>query len=330
MAKYKIKHITHYFYNSPVYESINQIMLYPIQDLHQTLHFQSIRITDSPSIEVFKDHYFNQLGIFNILKPHSELSIQSNIVVEVVPIEIPNLEISIAQQWEEIELLKKDFTLKDFLELEEFKAKEEISNVVKSLIDKEKSVFENAFNVSKFIFENFTYKQGVTSIDSDIDEIWSLKAGVCQDFAHLLLEMLQIAELPSRYVSGYICPKNHDLRGEGATHAWVEVFLPTYGWIGIDPTNNCLVSDRHVRLAVGKDFHDCTPVKGIYKGSLEHRLEVTVVVENTDSHISTLYNDFFNDRVEKPSFVSINEIPEDVETNNSYWRNMQMQQQQQQ
>ena len=330
MAKYKIKHITHYFYNSPVYESINQIMLYPIQDLHQTLHFQSIRITDSPSIEVFKDHYFNQLGIFNILKPHSELSIQSNIVVEVVPIEIPNLEISIAQQWEEIELLKKDFTLKDFLELEEFKAKEEISNVVKSLIDKEKSVFENAFNVSKFIFENFTYKQGVTTIETDIDEIWSLKAGVCQDFAHLLLEMLQIAELPSRYVSGYICPKNHDLRGEGATHAWVEVFLPTYGWIGIDPTNNCLVSDRHVRLAVGKDFHDCTPVKGIYKGSLEHRLEVTVVVENTDSHISTLYNDFFNDRVEKPSFVSINEIPEDVESNNSYWRNMQMQQQQQQ
>ena len=330
MAKYKIKHITHYFYNSPVYESINQIMLYPIQDLHQTLHFQSIRITDSPSIEVFKDHYFNQLGIFNILKPHSELSIQSNIVVEVVPIEIPNLDISIAQQWEEIELLKKDFTLKDFLELEEFKAKEEISNVVKSLIDKEKSVFENAFNVSKFIFENFTYKQGVTTIETDIDEIWSLKAGVCQDFAHLLLEMLQIAELPSRYVSGYICPKNHDLRGEGATHAWVEVFLPTYGWIGIDPTNNCLVSDRHVRLAVGKDFHDCTPVKGIYKGSLEHRLEVTVVVENTDSHISTLYNDFFNDRVEKPSFVSINEIPEDVESNNSYWRNMQMQQQQQQ
>ena len=329
MAKYKIKHITHYFYNSPVYESINQIMLYPIQDLHQTLHFQSIRITDSPSIEVFKDHYFNQLGIFNILKPHSELSIQSNIVVEVVPIEIPNIEISIAQQWEEIELLKKDFTLKDFLEVEEFKAKEEISNVVKSLIDKEKSVFENAFNVSKFIFENFTYKQGVTTIESDIDEIWSLKAGVCQDFAHLLLEMLQIAELPSRYVSGYICPKNHDLRGDGATHAWVEVFLPTYGWIGIDPTNNCLVSDRHVRLAVGKDFHDCTPVKGIYKGSLEHRLEVTVVVENTDSHISTLYNDFFNDRVEKPSFVSINEIPEDVETNNSYWRNMQMQQQQQ-
>jgi len=330
MAKYKIKHITHYFYNSPVYESINQIMLYPIQDLHQTLHFQSIRITDSPSIEVFKDHYFNQLGIFNILKPHSELSIQSNIVVEVVPIEIPSLEISIVQQWEEIELLKKDFTLKDFLEVEEFKAKEEISNVVKSLIDKEKSVFENAFNVSKFIFENFTYKQGVTTIESDIDEVWSLKAGVCQDFAHLLLEMLQIAELPSRYVSGYICPKNHDLRGEGATHAWVEVFLPTYGWIGIDPTNNCLVSDRHVRLAVGKDFHDCTPVKGIYKGSLEHRLEVAVVVENTDSHISTLYNDFFNDRVEKPSFVSINEIPEDVETNNSYWRNMQMQQQQQQ
>ena len=329
MAKYKIKHITHYFYKSPVYESINQIMLYPIQDLHQTLHFQSIRITDSPSIEIFKDHYFNQLGIFNILKPHSELSIQSNIVVEVIPIEEPVLEIFPTEQWKEIENLRNDFTLKDFLEIEDFDSKKEITEVVKSLIDKEKPVFENAFNISKYIFENFTYKQGVTTIETNIDEIWSLKAGVCQDFAHLLLEMLQIVGVPSRYVSGYICPKNHDLRGEGATHAWVEVFLPTYGWIGIDPTNNCLVSDRHVRLAVGKDFHDCTPVKGIYKGNLEHRLEVTVVVENTDSHISAIYNDFFSDRVEKPSFVSINEIPETVENNNSYWRHMQMQQQQQ-
>ena len=329
MAKYKIKHITHYFYKSPVYESINQIMLYPIQDLHQTLHFQSIRITDSPSIEIFKDHYFNQLGIFNILKPHSELSIQSNIVVEVIPIEEPVLKISPSEQWKEIENLRNDFTLKDFLEIEDFDSKKEITEVVNSLIDKEKPVFENAFNISKYIFENFTYKQGVTTIETNIDEIWSLKAGVCQDFAHLLLEMLQIVGVPSRYVSGYICPKNHDLRGEGATHAWVEVFLPTYGWIGIDPTNNCLVSDRHVRLAVGKDFHDCTPVKGIYKGNLEHRLEVTVVVENTDSHISAIYNDFFSDRVEKPSFVSINEIPETVENNNSYWRHMQMQQQQQ-
>ena len=329
MAKYKIKHITHYFYKTPVYESINQIMLYPIQDLHQTLHFQSIRITDSPSIEIFKDHYFNQLGIFNILKPHSELSIQSNVVVEVIPIEEPVLEISPTEQWKEIENLRNDFTLKDFLEIEDFDSKKEITEIVNSLIDKEKPVFENAFNISKYIFENFTYKQGVTTIETNIDEIWSLKAGVCQDFAHLLLEMLQIVGVPSRYVSGYICPKNHDLRGEGATHAWVEVFLPTYGWIGIDPTNNCFVSDRHVRLAVGKDFHDCTPVKGIYKGNLEHRLEVTVVVENTDSHISAIYNDFFSDRVEKPSFVSINEIPETVENNNSYWRHMQMQQQQQ-
>ena len=329
MAKYKIKHITHYFYKSPVYESINQIMLYPIQDLHQTLHFQSIRITDSPSIEIFKDHYFNQLGIFNILKPHSELSIQSNIVVEVIPIEEPILEISPSEQWKEIENLRNDFTLKDFLEIEDFDSKKEITEIVNSLIDKEKPVFENAFNISKYIFENFTYKQGVTTIETNIDEIWSLKAGVCQDFAHLLLEMLQIVGVHSRYVSGYICPQHHDLRGEGATHAWVEVFLPTYGWIGIDPTNNCLVSDRHVRLAVGKDFHDCTPVKGIYKGNLEHRLEVTVVVENTDSHISAIYNDFFSDRVEKPSFVSINEIPETVENNNSYWRHMQMQQQQQ-
>ena len=325
MAKYKIKHITHYFYKSPVYESINQIMLYPIQDLHQTLHFQSIRITDSPSIEIFKDHYFNQLGIFNILKPHSELSIQSNVVVEVIPIEEPVLEISPTEQWKEIENLRNDFTLKDFLEIEDFDSKKEITEVVNSLIDKEKPVFENAFNISKYIFENFTYKQGVTTIETNIDEIWSLKAGVCQDFAHLLLEMLQIVGVPSRYVSGYICPKNHDLRGEGATHAWVEVFIPGYGWLGNDPTNNCWVSDRHIKIAVGRDFKDCTPVKGTYKGTSSHKLGVSVIITTDKTKNLT--------EVPKvPMYIRENNpsIEEILPQSNSYRMFLEMQQQQQQ
>jgi transglutaminase-like putative cysteine protease len=82
--------------------------------------------------------------------------------------------------------------------------------------------------------------------------------------------------VPCRYVSGYICPGDNEWRGEGATHAWVEAWLPDLGWIGIDPTNKCLAGERHVRLAVGRNFKDCTPVKGTYKGSLEHLLEVTV------------------------------------------------------
>ncbi len=83
----------------------------------------------------------------------------------------------------------------------------------------------------------------------------------------ILLAMLRLIDIPSRYVSGYICPNKNGMRGEGATHAWVEAYIPFYGWLGIDPTNNCIVNDTHVRLAIGRSFSDCSPVKGTYRGT---------------------------------------------------------------
>jgi transglutaminase-like putative cysteine protease len=126
--------------------------------------------------------------------------------------------------------------------------------------------------------------------------------------------------IPARYVSGYICPKNQELRGEGATHAWVEAYIPFYGWLGLDPTNNCIVSDRHVRLAIGRNFSDCTPVKGTYKGSSEHTLEVSVMIEN--GHIKTK-----EEIEETPTYSYTSKNP--GMTNNSYRHYLEMQQQQQ-
>jgi transglutaminase-like putative cysteine protease len=90
------------------------------------------------------------------------------------------------------------------------------------------------------------------------------------------LYMLRLMGVPSRYISGYICPGSSEWRGEGATHAWAEVWLPDTGWVGIDPTNKCLAGERHVRVATGRQFSDCTPVKGTYRGGSKHTLEVTV------------------------------------------------------
>lgn len=139
---------------------------------------------------------------------------------------------------------------------------------------------KNSLVLSEFVYDNFSYKQGITNIETPIEDIWKLKAGVCQDFAHILLAILRIYGIPARYVSGYICPKETGVRGEGATHAWVEAHIPFYGWLGLDPTNNCIVTDGHVKMAIGRSFSDCTPVKGTYKGSGEHILEVKVQVEN--------------------------------------------------
>jgi transglutaminase-like putative cysteine protease len=157
-------------------------------------------------------------------------------------------------------------------------------------------------------------------VETQVDEIWKLKAGVCQDFAHILLVMLRIVGIPARYVSGYICPKNHELRGEGATHAWVEAYIPFHGWIGLDPTNNCIASDRHVRLAIGRSFTDCTPVKGTYKGSSAHTLEVSVSIENgTVKSEEEIATPVFSYQVHNPGHPS---------TDNSYRRFMEIQQQQ--
>ncbi len=159
-----------------------------------------------------------------------------------------------------------------------------------------------------------------------LNEIWDLKAGVCQDFAHILLLMLRLLGIPSRYVSGYVCPKDSSLRGEGATHAWAEAYIPYYGWLGIDPTNNCVVNDLHVRLAIGRNFSDCSPMKGTYKGTAKQTLEVGVSVSYEDGQV---HNE--EAAILTPSVVdaSLNDEQNTDGSNNSYRRYMQMVQQQQ-
>ena len=123
-------------------------------------------------------------------------------------------------------------------------------------------------------------------------------------------------DIPARYVSGYICPNKSGMRGEGATHAWVEAYIPFYGWLGLDPTNNCVVNDAHVRLAVGKNFTDCSPVKGTYRGTSNHALEVAVSVSYEDGYTT----EGINEVVEPEPIVSF--------SRNSFHRHQEMQMQQ--
>lgn len=280
MPFYRIQHITRYTYPTPVIDGANQIMLYPIQDAYQEVQKHELSVTAKPVIEEFYDYFGNKVGIFSIVKPHGELFIQSTIEINTESIPLPEDTETSANQWQELQRLKDEFPFLDFLKQEFYTSKPEIQTLLKEMVAVSDTPMIVAKRLAQYIYENFEYQQGITSIETNVDEIWRLKGGVCQDFAHLLLVMLRLQGIPARYVSGYICPKNHDMRGEGATHAWVEAYIPFYGWLGVDPTNNCIVNDRHVRLAVGRNFSDCTPVKGTYKGSGEHTLEVSVMIEN--------------------------------------------------
>jgi len=302
-----------------VIDSANQILLYPIHDDRQEVKRHDLDISQNPSVEVFNDYYGNQVGMFTIIQSHNELRILSEIDVRTSAVEMPTDEVPSQQQWETLEQMREQFPFMDFLDLEIFNASEEIIGEANRILKEATTPLTVAKGLSSFIYDTFEYKQGITSVETSIDEVWELKAGVCQDFAHMLLLMLRMTGIPARYVSGYICPKNHDLRGEGATHAWVDAYIPYYGWLGLDPTNNCIVSDRHVRLAVGRYFSDCTPVKGTYKGSAEHTLEVSVSIQNGEAKS--------DEKIEAiPSFTY--QVKNPVVPVNSYRRYLEMQQQQ--
>jgi len=320
MPEIEIKHVTRYIYDSPVRDSANQIILYPLKDEYQEVLKQDIAITGNPAVDIHTDYYGNEVGSFTYVDPHMEMVISSKILVNTRHKLLPVNDIFPAHQWEDLLRLRHIMPYIDFLKQEYFEGLPYLRAIVESEKSKDDTPYQVVLRFCQYVYDNFEYIKGVTTVDTTLDEIWKIKAGVCQDFAHILMEMLRLVDIPARYVSGYICTGQNGMRGEGATHAWAEAYIPDYGWLGLDPTNNCIANETHVRLAVGRNFSDCSPVKGVYKGAAKHKLEVTVSVNEDES----LY---VNDKqvIEVPTASHVTEIPK-----NSYQRYMEMMQQQQQ
>jgi len=319
MPEFKIKHLTQYTYQAPVRDSANQIILFPINDDYQEVQMHDLSISGDPVVYISKDYYGNDVGNFSFSSPHTEMVILSTTVVDTRSKPLPADDQPLEAQWNKLRSLRSDIGFIDFLNREHIDGMETLQSILSDEKQFENSPYQLALRYCQYVYENFSYIPGITTVETTTDVIWQLKAGVCQDFAHILLVMLRLASIPARYVSGYICPHKNGMRGEGATHAWVEAYIPEYGWLGLDPTNNCIANETHVRLAVGRNFTDCSPVKGVYKGLPQHKLEVSVSVS---------YEDDDDYQQEQPNIV-IEKATEDI-SDNSYRRYEEMQQQQQQ
>lgn len=299
-------------------------MLFPLADEYQELVKQKLTITGNPLIETYQDYYGNEVGYFTYTPPHSQLIIDSKIEVITKPRELPACVLSQPEQWNMVSQFATNAMLMDYLKQEEFDKLQEVEDIVKAMDLHTESTLAAAQKLNHYVYTNFNYIKGITEVDTTLDEIWHLKAGVCQDFAHILLVTLRMTGIPARYVSGYVCPVNGNYRGEGATHAWVEAYLPELGWVGLDPTNNCLVSDLHIRLAVGRNFRDCSPVRGTYVGTSRHELEVKVSVSYQDGR------SFEDSNTSTAAPVKPIETTTKGTGSNSYRSYMEMMQQQQQ
>jgi len=319
MSRFNIHHVTRYTYDEPVRDSANQVILFPIRDEYQETVSQELQISGEPQVEIYKDYYGNEVGSFSYAEPHTELVIDSKVTVLVTGKTPPDDMIPAGQQWQRLDEARYMVPYIDFIMQEKFPSIEEVRQVDGVRDARKLTPLQAAKNLNEYVYNNFDYNKGVTDVETTPEEIWKLKAGVCQDFAHMLLVMLRMINIPARYVSGYVCPNKNGMRGEGATHAWVEAYIPFYGWLGFDPTNNCLASHLHVRLATGRSFSDVSPVKGTYKGTSRHVLEVGVTVSYENG-----------DKTEEPVLVPQPTKNAQGEVSNSYRRHLEMMQQQQQ
>jgi transglutaminase-like putative cysteine protease len=306
MAIFKIVHITKYQYNWPIKESINEVRLFPHNFSNQEVIDYQLLITHDPEVEYYQDYYGNRVANFNNLESHEEMVIESRMTVRVNhSLKIPAIDNITVKDIEKEK--SENITLLRLSYPEVIRKQQEIESILAVIDVANKPIIEIAQLCNQYIFDNFTYTKGITNIETTIDEILEIKKGVCQDFAHVLLQLVRTVGIPARYVSGYICPYESGLRGEGATHAWVEIYTPTQGWLGLDPTNNIWTMDNHVKLAVGRNFYDCTPIKGTFKGLARQTLSVCVSIGYEDGRHYEEIND-----------VLLEEIPQEINEQISY------------
>ena len=319
MIKFFLYHTTIYSYTNPVIESTNKILLYPYNDLYQQLVNHRLNISGNPNISSYIDDFNNRIGFFTYTPPHSSLAISSE--AEIISKSRPVFEdkMDSYDQWKYLDEISNTIDYLPFLYVEKNKTLNEFNKIVSDSKKTTKTPYSFAKNICSFINENFIYQKGITNVFSTIDDVWEIKTGVCQDFTTIMIQLCRNAKIPTRYVSGYVFA-DEGLRGAGATHAWVEIFIPGHGWLGLDPTNNCIADKFHIRLAVGRNYDDCAPVKGVFRGNEKQFMDVKVQL---DTKKRNLNSELINQD------VVVEEVKE-TNSQNSYQKNLEMIQQQQQ
>ncbi|HKJ90725.1 MAG TPA: transglutaminase family protein [Oceanipulchritudo sp.] len=284
--RFRISHETAYRYATPASESVGELRIYPGDTSVQEVSNFNIHLDPEVPVDTFVDYFGNTVGCFAIPWRHNKLRVRMTAEVGTCPppdpgpaAEIPVGEARRLSRGRRIELyLYRQPTTTVPLG--------KVSDLLRKRFFRDSIPLREAVeNLNSWIHTSFTYMPGVTEVSTPLSKVLKERRGVCQDFAHLMLSFLRHNGLPARYVSGYIEPVDPDkaggdkLVGAVASHAWVEVNLPDGSWWGLDPTNNQSAGERHVKVAVGRDYHDVAPLRGTFKGATDQKLQVIVSME---------------------------------------------------
>ncbi len=271
----KITHETDLSYSAPINETVMELRMAPRQEQDQ--HRLSFRLAIGPAAPV--TGYFDWLGnlvhAFTINAFHDQIRIVATSVVETDrPLIDPA---TLADPWP-IAIDDLDYAVRDYLRFGESVVDHPTLRELAASLNPRPGMplGDLALTILRAIDERFAYEKGVTTATSPITEILQHHRGVCQDFTHLMIGLGRALGVPARYVSGFLHPEGERYRGYTQTHAWCELYFPSTGWVGFDPTNKCMAGSHFVRVAVGRDYRDVPPNRGIFKGVSEESMSVEV------------------------------------------------------
>ncbi|MCD8534089.1 MAG: transglutaminase family protein [Verrucomicrobia bacterium] len=289
-VSYTVHHRTVYHYQFPVSLSLHSAHLQPQDSLNQQCRDFQLKIFPIPEhIDVRQDFFGNSTHYFSVEKKHDCLVVDAHSRVEVqAPVlPDPSTVASCAQVIEYLSYAAPDnaetVDIQQYLFPSESIAYSPSAKLFASPYFRDDANFLVACcRLALDIFEEFEFDPTATSVSTPLEKVLEMKKGVCQDFAHLMIACIRACNLPARYVSGYILTSPPDgqerLIGADATHAWVSVFLPKFGWVDIDPTNAQICGTDYVTVATGRDFHDVSPIKGRSSGGGEQKISIAVTM----------------------------------------------------
>ena len=282
---YVVHHVSIFRYEPAVRESVMEIRMQPRSEAHQRCISFDLDVDPTANIMQYYDFLGNAVHHFDIAEKHTQIKVTALALVEVQPIHAPGL--ADAGDWAALDALIGDQDYWEMMLPSVFARPTPLLDDLASelKLERRRTPLELLLEINSAIHDKFAYVPNSTLVDSPIDDALEARKGVCQDFSHIMIALVRKLRVPCRYVSGYLFHADAEkaLAAQGASHAWVEALLPGLGWTDFDPTNNVLGGESHIRVAVGRDYAEVPPTRGVFKGGAESELSVSVTVALADA-----------------------------------------------
>ena len=302
----QIEHRFAFEYDEFISESFVELRVQPKTTPQQTVSSFELAVGPPTGVHRYRDWNDNIAHHFTITKFHNRIAVSTRSLVQTHAASVSIASLAGHSAGETL-----PYALRDFLQFGgPVKLTPALRAVHKAVGGSARAPLgDQVAALGAYIHERFQYRTNVTAYDSTTEDFLKIGAGVCQDFAHLMLGLLRLRQVPCRYVSGYLHVERTK-REPSQSHAWVEVYSSTAGWVPFDPTHNRAVDERYVVVGHGRHYDDVPPNKGIYRGVARETLKAQVITEIVlGKTVSTLREDIRH--IDLPVFREIPARPPD-------------------